>query len=291
MLAEAAGGWYVNSLALIADAGHMFTDVVAMSLTLSAAWFAERPASAKKTYGYYRIEILAAFANGNLLILLSIWVVYEAIQRWRVPAEVLGGKLTLIAFGGLAINIVAAWLLSTAHKHDLNLRGAWLHVMGDLLGSVAAIIAGLLIYLNGWYLADAVCSIAISIIIVFGSVRLVLESVNVLLEGTPRHIDVMAVERALLHTDGVTGIHDLHIWTISSGIEALSVHINHDESETHSTLLGSIRQMLHDTFGIDHLTVQMETRDNETEALYLCSAGTRCFEPASQTRTDSTVGR
>src|SRR6185436_13956873 len=133
--------------------------------------------------------------------------------------------------------------------------------------------------LNGWYLADAVCSIAISIIIVFGSVRLVLESVNVLLEGTPRHIDVMAVERALLHTDGVTGIHDLHIWTISSGIEALSVHINHDESETHSTLLGSIRQMLHDTFGIDHLTVQMETRDNETEALYLCSGGTRCFEP------------
>jgi len=291
MLAEAAGGWYVNSLALIADAGHMFTDVVAMCLTLGAAWFADRPASPKKTYGYYRVEILAAFANGNLLILLSIWVVYEAVQRWRSPAAVLGGELTVIALGGLVVNIIAAWLLSSAHKHDLNLRGAWLHVMGDLLGSVAAIAAGLLILWKGWYWADAVCSVAISAIIVVGSVRLVLESVNILLEGTPRHIDLSAVQTALLETEGIVGIHDLHIWTISSGIEALSVHINHDDSIPHASLLATVRTTLHDSFGIDHLTVQMETRDNETEALYLCSTGTRCFEPASTAKFEAGVGQ
>jgi cobalt-zinc-cadmium efflux system protein len=281
MLAEAAGGWYTNSLALVADAGHMFTDVVAMSLTLVAAWFAERPATAKKTYGYYRLEILAAFANGNLLILLSIWVVYEALHRLRGPAQVLGSEMTVIAFGGLAVNLIAVWLLSSAHKHDLNLRGAWLHVIGDLLGSVAAIVAGVLILVNGWYWADAVSSIAISVIIVYGSVRLTLESVNILLEGTPRHIDIRSVETAILETDGVTGVHDLHIWTISSGIEALSAHINHNDSQPHSKLLGSVREMLHDTFGIDHLTIQMETVANETEALYVCSTGTKCFEPSA----------
>jgi cobalt-zinc-cadmium efflux system protein len=280
MLAEAAGGWYTNSLALVADAGHMFTDVVAMSLTLVAAWFAERPATAKKTYGYYRLEILAAFGNGNLLILLSIWVVYEALQRLRGPAEVLGSEMTIIAGGGLVVNLIAVWLLSSTHKHDLNLRGAWLHVIGDLLGSVATIIAGVLILVNGWYWADAVSSIAISVIIVYGSVRLTLESVNILLEGTPRHIDIRSVEAAILETDGVTGVHDLHVWTISSGIEALSAHINHNDSLPHSKLLGAVREMLHDTFGIDHLTIQMETAANETEALYVCSTGTKCFEPS-----------
>ena len=282
MLAEVAGGWYSNSLALIADAGHMLTDVVAMGLTLTAAWFAERPATERKTYGYYRLEILAAFANGVILVLLSVWVVYEAVERWRTPGvEILGRELTLIAIGGLMINLVSAWLLSSSHKDDLNLRGAWLHVMGDLLGSVAAIAAGALIIWRQLYWADAVSSILISVIIVYGSWRLIMESVNVLLEGTPRHIDLRSVESAILETDGVRGVHDLHVWTISSGIEALSAHISHETSVPHSQLLASIRQKLHSGFGIDHLTIQMETLELEAEALYICDTGTKCFEPTA----------
>ncbi|CAN5490483.1 CDF family zinc transporter CzcD [soil metagenome] len=282
MFAEGIGGWLTNSLALIADAGHMLTDVAALSLTLCAIWFASRPATAKKTFGYYRLEILAAFVNGIALVLLSIWVIYEAVARWQSPQAINGSQLTLIAFGGLVVNIIAAKLLHSGHKHDLNMRGAWLHVMGDLLGSVTAIVAGVLISVYGWLWADPLCSVLISLIIIFGSWRLIMESVNVLLEGTPTHIDLASVESVILATDGVHGVHDLHVWTISSGIEALSVHISHSESVAHSDLLSKVRSRLHDTFGIDHLTIQMETTSRETEAIYICETGTKCFEPARQ---------
>lgn len=280
---EAIGGWWANSLALIADAGHMFTDVAALSLTLGAIWFGARPATARKTFGYYRLEILAAFINGIALVLLSIWIIYEAVQRWQTPPAIDGSQLTLIAAGGLLVNIVAAILLHSGHKHDLNMRGAWLHVMGDLLGSVTAIVAGVLIIAFGWLWADPLCSVLISIIIIFGSWRLILESVNVLLEGTPAHIDLSAVESTILETAGVAGVHDLHVWTISSGIEALSAHISHDETVLHSDLLVKVRERLHARFGIDHLTIQMETMDREAEAVYVCETGTKCFEPAKQT--------
>jgi cobalt-zinc-cadmium efflux system protein len=280
MFVEAIGGWLTNSLALIADAGHMLTDVAALSLTLGAIWFASRPATAKKTFGYYRLEILAAFVNGIALVLLSIWVIYEAVQRWQSPPDINGSHLTLIAVGGLIINIAAAKLLHAGHTHDLNLRGAWLHVMGDMLGSAAAIVAGILIYAFGWLWADPVCSVLISLIIIFGSWRLILESVNVLLEGTPAHINLSAVETTILETQGVGGVHDLHVWTISSGLEALSAHISHDESVVHSALLVKVRERLHERFGIDHLTIQMETMSRETEAVYICETGTKCFEPA-----------
>ncbi|MGD9561774.1 MAG: cation diffusion facilitator family transporter [Pyrinomonadaceae bacterium] len=284
MIAEAVGGWFTNSLALLADAGHMLTDVAAMSLTLFAFWFASRPATSKKTYGYYRMEILAAFVNGVALVVLSLWVVYEAVERWRSPPEIKGVPLLLVASGGLVVNIVAAWLLHSGHKHDLNLRGAFLHVIGDLLGSVAAMAAGLLILMFGWVWADAAGSVLISAIIIIGAWRLILDSVNVLLEGTPRHIDLTAVEDAIIGTAGVTGIHDLHIWTISSGIHALSVHISHDETVVHSELLAVVRGQLHDSFGIDHLTIQMETANRETEALYVCETGTKCFEPSVRSK-------
>jgi len=280
MIVEAVGGWITNSLALIADAGHMLTDVAAMALTLGSFWFASRPATAKKTFGYYRLEILAAFLNGVALVLLSVWIIYEAYVRWASPQPVLGFELTLIAGGGLIINIISAYLLHADHKHDLNMRGAFLHVIGDLLGSVAAIAAGVMILAFGWLWADAVCSILISLIIIYGAWRLVAESVNVLLEGTPRHIDLAAVESTILQTTGVGGVHDLHVWTISSGIEALSAHISHDDSVVHSELLAAVRDRLHDKFGIDHLTIQMETMSRETEAVYVCETGTRCFEPA-----------
>lgn len=283
MIAEAVGGWFANSLALLADAGHMLTDVAALSLTLFALWFAERPATSQKTYGYYRMEILAAFINGIVLVLLSLWIIYEALDRWVSPAQINGLQLTLVATGGLVVNLVAAYLLHSSHTNDLNIRGAFLHVIGDLLGSVAAIIAGILILWFGWAWADALCSILISVVIVIGSWRLILESVNVLLEGTPRRIDLAAVENAILRTPGVDGVHDLHIWTISSGIDALTAHISHSETIAHSELLKEVRQVLHDNFGIDHLTIQMETPNRETEAVYVCETGTRCFEPAPQT--------
>ena len=280
MIAEAVGGWWTNSLALIADAGHMLTDVAALTLTLFAIWFAERPATSKKTYGYYRLEILAAFVNGIALVLLSIWIIYEAIHRWQTPPQIAATPLTIIATGGLIVNLIAAYLLHSDHKHDLNMRGAFLHVVGDLLGSVAAIVAGVLIWTMGWQWADAVGSILISAIIILGAWRLILDSVNVLLEGTPRHISLAAVESVILDTDGVGGVHDLHVWTISSGIEALSAHITHDDSVSHSELLADVRNNLHERFGIDHLTIQMETLDLEAEAVYVCETGTKCFEPS-----------
>lgn len=280
MIAEAVGGWLINSLALVADAGHMLTDVAALTLTLFAIWFAARPATSRKTYGYYRLEILAAFVNGVALVLLSIWIIYEAVERWQAPPEIAGGHLISIAAGGLIVNIVAAYLLHSDHKHDLNMRGAFLHVMGDLLGSVAAVIAGALILFYGWLWADALGSVLISVIIILGAWRLILESVNVLLEGTPRHINLAAVESTILETAGVGGVHDLHVWTISSGIDALSAHISHDDSVSHSDLLAVVRGKLHDRFGIDHLTIQMETLDLEAEAVYVCETGTKCFEPS-----------
>lgn len=279
MLIEAVGGWWTNSLALIADAGHMLTDVAAMALTLGAIWFASRPATARKTFGYYRLEILAAFANGVALALLSMWVIIEAVGRWNSPQPIDGVRLTLIAVGGLVVNIAAAKLLHGDHQHDLNIRGAFLHVMGDLLGSVAAIVAGALIILQGWLWADPVCSILISAIIIYGAWRLIIDSVNVLLVGTPKHISLTAVESAILETEGVEGVHDLHVWTISSGRDALSAHISHYDSVKHSDLLVAVRTRLHDRFNIDHLTIQMETMDREAEAVYVCETGTKCFEP------------
>ena len=280
MFAEFVGGWWTNSLALVADAGHMLTDVAALSLTLGAIWIGSRPATAKKTFGYFRTEILAAFVNGIALVLLSIWVIYEAVERWQAPPEIRGGWMTAIAAGGLLVNIAAASLLHAGIKHDLNMRGAWLHVMGDMLGSAAAITAGVLILAFGWSWADPICSILISIIIIVGAARLILDSVNVLLEGTPRHINIAAVENLILDTDGVAGVHDLHVWTIASGRDALSAHISHDRSVAHSELLARVRDRLHDSFGIDHLTIQMETLSLETEAVYVCETGTKCFEPA-----------
>ncbi|HQZ81743.1 MAG TPA: cation diffusion facilitator family transporter [Pyrinomonadaceae bacterium] len=280
MLAEAAGGWLSNSLALMADSVHMLTDVAALSLTLASFWFATRPATAAKTFGFYRAEILAAFVNGIALVVLSIWVVYEAVTRWLSPPEIHGSSLTIVAAGGLIVNIIVLKMLHGGHEHDLNMRGAWLHVAGDLLGSVAALVSGLLIIAFGWLWADAATSILISGIIIFGAWRLVSESVNVLLEGTPSHIDIAKVKNTILAIEGVTGVHDLHVWTISSGLEALTAHINHDDSVEHSDLLSVVRARLHDSFSIDHLTIQMETTGKEAEAVYVCESGTNCFEPA-----------
>lgn len=279
MFAEAFGGWLTNSLALLADAGHMLTDAAALSLTLAAIWFAARPATAKKTFGYYRLEILAAFVNGIALVLISLWVIYEAFLRLSAPPEIKGAPMILIAAGGLVINLICAYLLHGDHARDLNMRGAWLHVVGDALGSATAIAAGVLIVAFGWLWADAACSFLISLIIIFGAWNLIRESINVLLEGTPAHINLAAVEAAIRQTDGVRAVHDLHVWTITSGLEALSAHVRYDESIAPNDLLKSLRRRLGDEFGIRHLTIQMETPDLEDDTVHFCETGAQCFEP------------
>lgn len=277
MIAEAAGGWWTGSLALLADAGHMLTDVAALALALTAAWFSSRPATSNKTFGYHRLEILAALVNGVALVVISILILYEAYQRWSVPPVVRGGAVVLVATGGLAINLLSAWILHGRHEIDLNMRGAWLHVLSDALGSLGAIIAGALMWLYGWYAADPLFSALIGVLIVWSSWRLIRESTNVLLEGTPAHINLAAVEDSILRTAGVANVHDLHVWTITSGREALSAHVIHAYEVSQPDLLKELRAKLHDRFGVDHLTIQMETPDFEDETFHFCHAGTACF--------------
>jgi cobalt-zinc-cadmium efflux system protein len=277
MMAEAIGAWWTGSLALLADAGHMFTDVAALALALTAVWFGSRPATSKKTFGYYRLEIIAALVNGVALVVISLFIFYGAYERWLEPPVVKTGPMIAVAAGGLAVNLICAWILHGRDEIDLNIRGAWMHVMGDALGSVAAILAGVCMWLFGWYAADAVFSVVISILIIWGSVRLIRESTNVLLEGTPAHINLAAVEDEILATAGVSDVHDLHVWTITSGREALSAHVIHADSISQAALLRELRTKLHDRFGVDHLTIQMETSDFEDETFHFCHAGTACF--------------
>lgn len=277
MIAEAIGAWWTGSLALLADAGHMFTDVAALALALTAVWFGARPATSKKTFGYYRLEIIAALVNGVALVVISFFIFYGAYERWLEPPVVKTGPMIVVAAGGLAINLICAWILHGRNEIDLNIRGAWMHVMGDALGSVAAILAGVCMALFGWYAADALFSVLISLLIIWGSVRLIRESTNVLLEGTPAHINLAAVEDEILATAGVSDVHDLHVWTITSGREALSAHVIHSETISQTALLRELRTKLHDRFGVDHLTIQMETSDFEDETFHFCHAGTACF--------------
>ncbi len=277
MVAEAVGGWYTRSLALMADAGHMLADVAALTLALMAVWFSARPATSRKTFGYYRLEILAALINGVALVVISLYIFYQAYERWSHPPEVDSNVMVIIAFGGLLVNVVCAWMLHGDHRDDLNVRGAWLHIIGDALGSVGAITAGALMTLYGWYTADPLFSVIICLLIIWSSWNLIRESTNVLLEGTPAHINLAAVEDAILETDGVRDVHDLHIWTITSGREALSAHVIHIETISQPDLLRELRAKLHNRFGVDHLTIQMETPDFDDDTFHFCHAGTACF--------------
>ena len=282
MVAEAAGGWWTGSLALLADAGHMLTDVAALALALLAVWFGSRPATPSKTYGFYRLEILAAFVNGVALVVLSLFIFYEAYERWHDPQPVRSGAMIVVASGGLLVNLACAWLLHGDHHDDLNVRGAWLHVLGDALGSVGAILAGVLMKFFGWQAADPAVSAAIGLLIIWSSWNLIREATNVLLEGTPAHISLAAVEEAIRKTDGVEDVHDLHVWTITAGREALSAHVIHAHAVSQPELLKELRAKLQEQFGLGHLTIQMETSDFEDEKIHFCHAGTACFRSARE---------
>jgi cobalt-zinc-cadmium efflux system protein len=267
MLAEVVGGILTNSLALLSDAGHMLADVAALALALLALWFAGRPITTRKTYGYYRMEILAALANGVALVVISLLISYEAFHRIKSPEGVKGFEMLLIATGGLLINCASAWLLHSASEENLNMRGAFLHILGDALGSVGAIVAGLLIWQWGWTLADPIISVLMCLLILYSSWHLIRESVNILLEGTPSHINIRAVVEAMHDVSGVIDVHDLHVWTISSGKDALSAHVTLEVGASHRETLEALQEQLRKGFNIGHVTIQLELPD-EAEAAH-----------------------
>ncbi len=258
-IAEAVGGWLTNSLALLSDAGHMLTDVSALLLSLLALWFASKPADQKKTYGYYRMEILSALLNGLLLLLITGFILYEAWERFRSPEEVKLGPMAIVAAVGLVANLASLSFLH--HSHSMNVRGAFLHVLGDTLSSVGVLVAAGIMWLTGWYGVDPLISVLISVVIVVGALKLVRDAVDVLLEAVPAHVDMAAIQALLLKVRGVSAVHDLHVWSISSGIYALSAHLvvadpmvcNNDE------ILSAVKHELFDRFGIDHTTIQIES--------------------------------
>ncbi|HEX3871445.1 MAG TPA: cation diffusion facilitator family transporter [Pirellulales bacterium] len=258
MVAEIVGGYLADSLALLADAGHMLADVAALALSLAALWIAERPPTPHRTFGYYRAEILAALANGALLGAISIYIVVEAVGRLTHPHSVQGEVLFIVAFGGLLVNIASLAILHGGAQHSLNMRGAWLHVLADMLGSIGAIAAGLCVWFFDWNWADPVFSIVISLLIIYSGWGLVQESVSILMESAPKGIDVDLVRSAMMGVTGVESVHDLHIWTITSGLHALAAHVVMADGLSQTALLEQLRAVLHDGFGIDHITVQVE---------------------------------
>lgn len=260
LVVEVVGAYLSNSLALLADAAHMLTDVAAIGLALFAMWLASRPTSPERTYGYLRAEILAALVNAVTLIVMAIYIFWEAWQRLQEPPEVQSGTLLVVAVAGLLANIASAWVLSRGggHKENLNTRGAFLHVLGDLLGSVATIVAALVIAFTGWYAADPLLSVLIGGLVVFGAWSLLRESVDVLLEAAPRGMVVADVRRAMDAVPGVEGVHDLHVWTVTSGLTALSAHVETNDITDWEQCMTSLARMLREQFDIAHVTLQPE---------------------------------
>ena len=259
-LVEAAGGWWSGSLALLSDAGHMFTDGAALALGALAARMARRPPSGAHSYGFGRIEIFAAVVNAAAMIVIALAVSWEAIVRLGHPAPVDGAIAAAIAAAGLVLNVVVLRWLSP-HGHDLNVRGARLHVFGDLLGSIAALASGLAIALTGWLAADAVASLLISALLVVSSARLLREGLHVLMEAAPPHVPPDAVVAEMAAVEGVRSVHDLHIWTLSGSRTALSAHVVVGQMTQWPHVLRALQGRMHEKFGIDHVTLQPETAE------------------------------
>jgi cobalt-zinc-cadmium efflux system protein len=268
LIAEGVGGWLSNSLALLADAGHVLTDAGALGLSLFVAWLARQPGSPAKTYGYLRWEILAALINGATLLLISAWIVFEAAMRFKHPEPVAGGLMLVVAALGFLINGVAVWLLHGVRDGSLNVRGAYLHVLGDMLASGGTVVAAIVIRYTGWLNADPIASLLTTVLIVAGAWTLVRESVDVLLEGSPAHIALDSVRERLESISGVESIHDLHVWTVTSGMVAMSAHAIVRNSGNHQRVLEQAHDMLL-TMGIQHVTIQLECEEMPERELHL----------------------
>jgi cobalt-zinc-cadmium efflux system protein len=273
MVIEAVGGWVSGSLALLADAGHMLTDAGALGLSLLSAWIALRPANESKTYGYQRWEILAALVNGAALFGIAAWVIVEAIGRIRHPEPIRAELFLIIAAGGLVVNLISLRILHGIRQGNINARGAYLHVLGDALGSVGALAAAGVILATGWTLADPIISMALALLILGGAWRLLRESTDILLEAVPGHVSMAEVQRRMLGVPGVTAVHDLHVWTVTSGMIAMSGHAIVPELASHPEVLEGIRVQLAG-LGIGHVTIQLEIQ-HECEEPRMVSGGSR----------------
>ncbi|MCX7569350.1 cation diffusion facilitator family transporter [Tumebacillus sp. DT12] len=263
MVAEIVGGIVTNSLALLSDAAHMFSDVAALALSLVALWLTKRPATMQRTFGYYRAEVLAALLNGLTLTLVSLYIFWEALHRFLQPQEVETGWMLVVAGIGLTANLFSAWALMRGgdHHHNLNVRGALLHVIGDALGSVGAILAGVIMMFTGWYYADPIISILIGLLVLISSWRLIKETVTVLLEVAPARVDMARLRRSMLSVPGVKDVHDLHVWMISSGFICMSGHVAVTEGTDHYKTLCTLERLLREEFDLTHTTIQVEAAD------------------------------
>jgi cobalt-zinc-cadmium efflux system protein len=264
LFAEIVAGFWSGSLALLADAGHMLTDAGALSLSLLVLWLGEKPPTPKRTFGYRRMEILAALANGLTLWVTVGVIVHEAYHRFRNPPELLTGPMFWVAVFGLLANLGSAWILRSPHdhSHSLNMKGAYLHVLADCWGSVGVIVAALVIWKTGYRQADPLASVLICALILYSSWGLIKESLMVLLEATPSHLDVAKIEETIKSVHGVEDVHDLHVWTITSGFEAMSGHVTVSTGAHGYEILDSVNKLLRDSFGIKHTTIQIEKEKN-----------------------------
>jgi cobalt-zinc-cadmium efflux system protein len=258
MLVEVVAGLASHSLALLADAGHMLSDVAAQVLALLAMWFSQKPANERKSFGYYRTEILASLLNGVLLVCISGFVMYEGVSRLMHPGPVEAPLMLGVAVVGLAINIFSMRVLHGVSQESLNIKAAYLELMGDMLASAGVVVAASIIYFTKWYLADPIISILIGIAILPRTWLLIAEATNILMEGTPAHINVDKLQASLLGVEGVTGVHDIHVWTITSGFDAMSAHVKVESPSLSETVLNSVTRVAREEFGIQHTTIQIE---------------------------------
>jgi cobalt-zinc-cadmium efflux system protein len=276
LVVEVAAAFWTGSLALMADAGHMLADVGGLALALFAIWIAGRPPTPEKTYGYYRVEILAAVANGIVVLAVALTILVEAYRRLLEPPAILGVPMLVVAAIGFVVNIVGAWLLHGGARESLNVRAAYLEVLSDALTSLGVVAAALAVLLTGWRAADPLVSAAIGVFIIPRTWRLLRHAVNVLLEGTPPHLDLGEIQQAMEREPGVRRVHDLHVWTLTSGREAMSAHVVVDDLAGGERMLERLHALLHACFGIDHTTIQLE---REPPAVLRIKAGADTKNP------------
>ncbi len=280
LAAEVVGGILTNSLALLADAGHMASDIGALALGMGAIWLASRPASRRRTYGFHRAEVLAALLNSLALIAVAGYVFFEASRRLADPPDVSSGPMLAVAMVGLTANLVAAAILFRQRADSLNVRAAFLHVVGDAAASVGVVVAGIIMLTTDQFIADPAISVLIGVLILAGGFRLTWETTQVLLEATPRGVSIRNIQQAMLRTPGVQGIHDLHVWTVTSGFISLSAHVETDQERDQHDILVELRQLLAQHFCIEHATIQLETSALHEELETCC--GVDCEEGVSE---------
>ena len=270
MLAEVVVGFSCGSLALLADAGHMLSDIGGISLALIAIWFSGKPATEAKTYGYYRSEILAGFLNALALVGISVFIFYEAYQRLESPPEVNSLPVLIVAIVGIVINLVSLRILKSGAGESLNVKAAYMEIFADLLGLAGVVISSTIILTTGWHIADPIISALIGLMIIPRTWMLLSECTHILMEGTPGHIDLMELREALQAVPGVLDIHDLHVWTITSNHHAMSAHVTIDDTEQAPAILAKVSSVAQKRFGLDHTTIQVEPRDHHEGSANHC---------------------